>query len=92
MSCFHLGLFKKFNQCILSLSLSIQNFDFMVMCFSLQGDWVWLKKFKEGHFKEVKQNTIRIFMKVERHVQHNATCPHINLPREAHFAFLVFIF
>lgn len=32
-----------------------------------QGDWVWLKKFEEGQFKEVKQSTTRIFTKVERH-------------------------
>jgi len=31
---------------------------------SLQGDWVWLKKFKEGDFKEVKQSTTNIFTKV----------------------------
>lgn len=30
----------------------------------MQGDWVWLKKFKEGHFKEVKQSTTKIFTKV----------------------------
>ncbi|XP_030599400.1 retinal guanylyl cyclase 2 isoform X3 [Archocentrus centrarchus] len=30
-----------------------------------EGDWVWLKKFEEGHFKEVKQNTIRMFMKMK---------------------------
>ncbi|XP_063349585.1 retinal guanylyl cyclase 2 [Pelmatolapia mariae] len=30
-----------------------------------EGDWVWLKKFEEGHFKEVKQSTSRIFMKMK---------------------------
>ncbi|TRY66155.1 hypothetical protein DNTS_010872 [Danionella cerebrum] len=28
-----------------------------------EGDWVWLKKFKEGHFKEVKQSTTKFFTK-----------------------------
>lgn len=28
---------------------------------------MWLKKFEEGQFKEVKQSTTRIFTKVERH-------------------------
>lgn len=32
----------------------------------LQGDWVWLKKFEEGHFREVKQSTTKIFTKVEQ--------------------------
>lgn len=32
----------------------------------LQGDWVWLKKFEEGQFKEVKQSSTKIFTKVER--------------------------
>ncbi|KAA0702098.1 Retinal guanylyl cyclase 2 [Triplophysa tibetana] len=30
-----------------------------------EGDWVWLKKFKEGHFKEVKQSTTKIFTKMK---------------------------
>ncbi|KAL0973346.1 hypothetical protein UPYG_G00202270 [Umbra pygmaea] len=30
-----------------------------------EGDWVWLKKFEEGHFKEVKQSTTRIFTKMK---------------------------
>lgn len=30
----------------------------------LQGDWVWLKKFEEGQFKEVKQSTTKILTKV----------------------------
>uniref|UniRef100_A0A665US34 Guanylate cyclase n=1 Tax=Echeneis naucrates TaxID=173247 RepID=A0A665US34_ECHNA len=30
-----------------------------------QGDWVWLKKFEEGHFKEVKQSTTKIFTKMK---------------------------
>uniref|UniRef100_A0A672RA80 Guanylate cyclase n=1 Tax=Sinocyclocheilus grahami TaxID=75366 RepID=A0A672RA80_SINGR len=29
------------------------------------GDWVWLKKFKEGDFKEVKQSTTKIFTKMK---------------------------
>lgn len=33
-----------------------------------QGDWVWLKKFQEGHFKEVKQSTTKIFTKVRKHI------------------------
>jgi len=35
----------------------------------LQGDWVWLKKFEEGQFKEVKQSTTKMFTKVEQHVK-----------------------
>ncbi|XP_033970730.1 retinal guanylyl cyclase 2 [Trematomus bernacchii] len=30
-----------------------------------EGDWVWLRKFKKGQFKEVKQSTIRIFTKMK---------------------------
>uniref|UniRef100_A0A9J8DGM3 Guanylate cyclase n=1 Tax=Cyprinus carpio carpio TaxID=630221 RepID=A0A9J8DGM3_CYPCA len=30
-----------------------------------EGDWVWLKKFKEGDFKEVKQSTTKIFTKMK---------------------------
>ncbi|KAL4647235.1 retinal guanylyl cyclase 2-like [Arapaima gigas] len=30
-----------------------------------EGDWVWLKKFEEGHFKEVKPSTTKIFMKMK---------------------------
>ncbi|XP_053176735.1 retinal guanylyl cyclase 2 [Scomber japonicus] len=30
-----------------------------------EGDWVWLKKFEEGHFKEVKQSTAKIFTKMK---------------------------
>uniref|UniRef100_A0A8C6L2J3 Guanylate cyclase n=1 Tax=Nothobranchius furzeri TaxID=105023 RepID=A0A8C6L2J3_NOTFU len=30
-----------------------------------EGDWVWLKKFDEGQFKEVKQSTTRIFTKMK---------------------------
>ncbi|XP_051963706.1 retinal guanylyl cyclase 2 [Xyrauchen texanus] len=30
-----------------------------------EGDWVWLKKFKDGHFKEVKQSTTKIFTKMK---------------------------
>ncbi|XP_029302359.1 retinal guanylyl cyclase 2 [Cottoperca gobio] len=30
-----------------------------------EGDWVWLKKFKEGQFKEVKQSTTKIFTKMK---------------------------
>uniref|UniRef100_A0A8C7UTL6 Guanylate cyclase n=1 Tax=Oncorhynchus mykiss TaxID=8022 RepID=A0A8C7UTL6_ONCMY len=30
-----------------------------------EGDWVWLKKFEEGHFKEVKQSTTKIFTKMK---------------------------
>lgn len=33
-----------------------------------QGDWVWLKKFEEGHFREVRQSTTKIFTKVQQHV------------------------
>uniref|UniRef100_A0AAY4DC21 Guanylate cyclase n=1 Tax=Denticeps clupeoides TaxID=299321 RepID=A0AAY4DC21_9TELE len=29
------------------------------------GDWVWLKKFEEGQFKEIKQSTTKIFMKMK---------------------------
>uniref|UniRef100_A0AAR2INH6 Guanylate cyclase n=1 Tax=Pygocentrus nattereri TaxID=42514 RepID=A0AAR2INH6_PYGNA len=32
---------------------------------SPQGDWVWLKKFEEGQFKEVKQSTTKIFTKMK---------------------------
>ncbi|XP_035291035.1 retinal guanylyl cyclase 2-like [Anguilla anguilla] len=30
-----------------------------------EGDWVWLKKFKEGQFKEVKPSTTRLFTKMK---------------------------
>ncbi|KAK1899961.1 Retinal guanylyl cyclase 2 [Dissostichus eleginoides] len=30
-----------------------------------EGDWVWLRKFKKGQFKEVKQSTTRIFTKMK---------------------------
>uniref|UniRef100_A0A3B3YER0 Guanylate cyclase n=1 Tax=Poecilia mexicana TaxID=48701 RepID=A0A3B3YER0_9TELE len=30
-----------------------------------QGDWVWLKKFEEGQFKEMKQSTTKIFTKMK---------------------------
>ncbi|KAM4589504.1 retinal guanylyl cyclase 2 [Fundulus diaphanus] len=30
-----------------------------------EGDWVWLKKFEEGHFKEMKQSTTKIFTKMK---------------------------
>uniref|UniRef100_A0A671W2E6 Guanylate cyclase n=1 Tax=Sparus aurata TaxID=8175 RepID=A0A671W2E6_SPAAU len=30
-----------------------------------QGDWVWLKKFEEGHFREVRQSTTKIFTKMK---------------------------
>lgn len=30
-----------------------------------QGDWVWLKKFEEDQFKEVKQSSTKIFTKVK---------------------------
>ncbi|CAL8360912.1 unnamed protein product [Merluccius merluccius] len=30
-----------------------------------EGDWVWLKKFEDGHFKEVKQSTTKIFTKMK---------------------------
>uniref|UniRef100_H3CJP6 Guanylate cyclase n=1 Tax=Tetraodon nigroviridis TaxID=99883 RepID=H3CJP6_TETNG len=30
-----------------------------------EGDWVWLKKFQEGHFKEVKQSTTKILTKMK---------------------------
>ncbi|XP_068601213.1 retinal guanylyl cyclase 2 [Brachionichthys hirsutus] len=30
-----------------------------------EGDWVWLKKFQEGQFKEVKQRTTKIFTKMK---------------------------
>ncbi|XP_046891893.1 retinal guanylyl cyclase 2 [Hypomesus transpacificus] len=30
-----------------------------------EGDWVWLKKFDQGHFKEVKQSTTKIFSKMK---------------------------
>ncbi|XP_028320283.1 retinal guanylyl cyclase 2 [Gouania willdenowi] len=30
-----------------------------------EGDWVWLKKFKEGHFKETKQSTTKILTKMK---------------------------
>ncbi|XP_036392413.1 retinal guanylyl cyclase 2 [Megalops cyprinoides] len=29
-----------------------------------EGDWVWLKKFPEGHFREVKSSTKKIFTKM----------------------------
>ncbi|KAK5868423.1 hypothetical protein PBY51_009441 [Eleginops maclovinus] len=30
-----------------------------------EGDWVWLRKFKNGQFKEVKQSTTKIFTKMK---------------------------
>uniref|UniRef100_A0AAV2J2J5 Guanylate cyclase n=1 Tax=Knipowitschia caucasica TaxID=637954 RepID=A0AAV2J2J5_KNICA len=30
-----------------------------------EGDWVWLKKFEDGQFKEVKQSTTKIFTKMK---------------------------
>ncbi|XP_054650491.1 retinal guanylyl cyclase 2 isoform X3 [Dunckerocampus dactyliophorus] len=30
-----------------------------------EGDWVWLKKFEDGHFKEVKQSSTKIFTKMK---------------------------
>ncbi|XP_062872456.1 retinal guanylyl cyclase 2 [Trichomycterus rosablanca] len=30
-----------------------------------EGDWVWLKKFERGQFKEVKQSTTKIFTKMK---------------------------
>uniref|UniRef100_A0A8C6T159 Guanylate cyclase n=1 Tax=Neogobius melanostomus TaxID=47308 RepID=A0A8C6T159_9GOBI len=30
-----------------------------------EGDWVWLKKFEEGQFKEVKQSATKIFTKMK---------------------------
>ncbi|MED6241446.1 Retinal guanylyl cyclase 2 [Ataeniobius toweri] len=30
-----------------------------------EGDWVWLKKFEEGQFKEMKQSTTKIFTKMK---------------------------
>ncbi|GAA6087144.1 retinal guanylyl cyclase 2 [Tachysurus ichikawai] len=30
-----------------------------------EGDWVWLKKFEKGQFKEVKQSTTKIFTKMK---------------------------
>ncbi|XP_029964442.1 retinal guanylyl cyclase 2 [Salarias fasciatus] len=30
-----------------------------------EGDWVWLKKFDDGHFKEIKQSTTKIFTKMK---------------------------
>ncbi|KAM6945893.1 retinal guanylyl cyclase 2 [Aplochiton taeniatus] len=30
-----------------------------------EGDWVWLKKFEEGQFKEVKQSSTKIFTKMK---------------------------
>uniref|UniRef100_A0A671VW91 Guanylate cyclase n=1 Tax=Sparus aurata TaxID=8175 RepID=A0A671VW91_SPAAU len=30
-----------------------------------EGDWVWLKKFEEGHFREVRQSTTKIFTKMK---------------------------
>uniref|UniRef100_A0A6Q2XJU5 Guanylate cyclase n=1 Tax=Esox lucius TaxID=8010 RepID=A0A6Q2XJU5_ESOLU len=32
---------------------------------STTGDWVWLKKFEEGHFKEIKQSSTKIFTKMK---------------------------
>lgn len=46
-----------------------QTFDPAVTTWLLfQGDWVWLKKFEEGHFREVRQSTTKIFTKVQQHV------------------------
>uniref|UniRef100_A0A8C2CVR5 Guanylate cyclase n=1 Tax=Cyprinus carpio TaxID=7962 RepID=A0A8C2CVR5_CYPCA len=36
-----------------------------LILFLHSGDWVWLKKFKEGDFKEVKQSTTKIFTKMK---------------------------
>ncbi|XP_028275848.1 retinal guanylyl cyclase 2 [Parambassis ranga] len=30
-----------------------------------EGDWVWLKKFEEGQFKEIKQSTTKMFTKMK---------------------------
>ncbi|XP_077468104.1 retinal guanylyl cyclase 2 isoform X1 [Stigmatopora argus] len=30
-----------------------------------EGDWVWLKKFEDGHFKELKQSSTKIFTKMK---------------------------
>uniref|UniRef100_A0A3Q0SQG1 Guanylate cyclase n=1 Tax=Amphilophus citrinellus TaxID=61819 RepID=A0A3Q0SQG1_AMPCI len=45
--------------------LTLEDLTFINPQLSKKGDWVWLKKFEEGHFKEVKQNTIRMFMKMK---------------------------
>ena len=34
------------------------------MLLFFQGDWVWLKKFEDAQFKEVKQSATKIFTKV----------------------------
>uniref|UniRef100_A0A3Q1CL55 Guanylate cyclase n=1 Tax=Amphiprion ocellaris TaxID=80972 RepID=A0A3Q1CL55_AMPOC len=44
-----------------SISLDVT----ITTCLHLQGDWVWLKKFEEGHFQEVKQSTTKIFTKMK---------------------------
>uniref|UniRef100_A0A8C4GLY0 Guanylate cyclase n=1 Tax=Dicentrarchus labrax TaxID=13489 RepID=A0A8C4GLY0_DICLA len=49
-----------------SYLLSSSGFDPAVTTWILlQGDWVWLKKFEEGQFKEVKQSTTKIFRKMK---------------------------
>uniref|UniRef100_I3JCH5 Guanylate cyclase n=1 Tax=Oreochromis niloticus TaxID=8128 RepID=I3JCH5_ORENI len=45
--------------------LTLEDLTFINPQLSKKGDWVWLKKFEEGHFKEVKQSTSRIFMKMK---------------------------
>lgn len=47
------------------LKTKVCSFVMVTMWLLLQGDWVWLKKFEEGQFKEVKQSTTKIFTKVE---------------------------
>uniref|UniRef100_A0A8C5ATX7 Guanylate cyclase n=1 Tax=Gadus morhua TaxID=8049 RepID=A0A8C5ATX7_GADMO len=46
-----------------SLSLSLCLCGSMSVC--LSGDWVWLKKFEDGQFKEVKQSATKIFTKMK---------------------------
>uniref|UniRef100_A0AAY4D6W3 Guanylate cyclase n=1 Tax=Denticeps clupeoides TaxID=299321 RepID=A0AAY4D6W3_9TELE len=45
--------------------LTLEDLTFINPQLSKRGDWVWLKKFEEGQFKEIKQSTTKIFMKMK---------------------------
>uniref|UniRef100_A0A671VWB3 Guanylate cyclase n=1 Tax=Sparus aurata TaxID=8175 RepID=A0A671VWB3_SPAAU len=47
--------------------LTLEDLTFINPQLSKKGDWVWLKKFEEGHFREVRQSTTKIFTKVQQH-------------------------
>uniref|UniRef100_A0A671VV56 Guanylate cyclase n=1 Tax=Sparus aurata TaxID=8175 RepID=A0A671VV56_SPAAU len=45
--------------------LTLEDLTFINPQLSKKGDWVWLKKFEEGHFREVRQSTTKIFTKMK---------------------------